>query len=454
MSAIAAISTPNAAGGIGIVRISGDDAFKIADRCFRCVSDNKKTENMKGYTAAYGTVFDSDGEIDDGVAIVYRAPHSYTGENTVELCCHGGLFVMQRVLRAVLAAGAVSAGPGEFTKRAFLNGKMDLVQAESVMNIISAQGSASLNASRNALKGAVGKKADEISEILISAAASLAAWADYPEDDVPAVDGQSLSVSLEKAAKELEKLIDRCDNGKAVTEGVRTVICGKPNVGKSTLMNLLSGYDRSIVTSVAGTTRDVVEETVRIGDIILRLADTAGIHETEDEVESIGVDIARDRIENADFTLAVFDVSRELTKEDTELLELCRGRRCVAVINKTDLENVLCTDEIKRSIPEVVYISARNPDSADVLKEALERTLGLDRTDLSQEVLIGERQRKSVVDALRFVNEAIEALNCGLTLDAVNVSIDCALSSLYSLTGKRVTDETVNEVFKRFCVGK
>jgi tRNA modification GTPase len=361
---------------------------------------------------------------------------------------------MQRVLRAVLAAGAVSAGPGEFTKRAFLNGKMDLVQAESVMNIISAQGSASLNASRNALKGAVGKKADEISEMLISAAASLAAWADYPEDDVPAVDGQSLSVSLENAAKELKKLIDRCDNGKAVTEGVRTVICGKPNVGKSTLMNLLSGYDRSIVTSVAGTTRDVVEETVRIGDIILRLADTAGIHETEDEVESIGVDIARDRIENADFTLAVFDVSRELTKEDAELLELCRGRRCVAVINKTDLENVLCTDEIKRSIPEVVYISAKNPDSADVLKAALERTLGLDRTDLSQEVLIGERQRKSVVDALRFVNEAIEALNCGLTLDAVNVSIDCALSSLYSLTGKRVTDETVNEVFKRFCVGK
>lgn len=453
MSTVAAISTPNAAGGIGIVRISGERAFEIADACFNSVSKRKLSE-MKGYTAAYGTVHDSTGEIDDGVCIVYRAPHSYTGENTVEICCHGGLFVMQRVLRAVFAEGALAAGPGEFTKRAFLNGKMDLTQAESVMGIISAQGTASLNASRVALDGAVSRKTEFISHMLLSAAASLAAWADYPEDDVPAVEGASLLSSLENAKNELEALITRCDNGKSVTEGVRTVICGKPNVGKSTLMNLLSGYDRSIVTSVAGTTRDVVEETVRLGDIVLRLADTAGIHETDDEVEKIGVTAAKKRMESADLTIAVFDNSRPLSDEDRLLLSECTGKRCVAVVNKTDLSSKLDTDEIKKYIDNIVYISAKTDSAADTLREVLERVLGVDSVDFTQELLIGERQRGCAVNALKFVSEAITALNSGLTLDAVNVSIDCALGELMSLTGKRVTDETVNEVFSKFCVGK
>lgn len=453
MTTIAAISTPNAAGGIGMVRLSGDAAFAVADACFRAVSGRRISE-MKGYTAAYGRVFDADGDIDDGVCVVYRAPHSFTGENTVEICCHGGLFVMQKVLRAVLAAGAIPAGPGEFTKRAFLNGKMDLAQAESVMGVISAQGTVALNASRSALEGAVSRKTESISSMLLSAAASLAAWADYPEDDVPAVDGSSLASSLENAASELEKLIERCDNGKAVTEGVRTVICGKPNVGKSTLMNLLSGYDRSIVTSIAGTTRDVVEETVRLGDIVLRLADTAGIRDTDDEVEKIGVTAAKKRIENADLTVAVFDISRALSDEDRQLLEQCKNKRCVAVINKTDLVHALDIDEIKKYIPETVLISAKDVDSADDLKTSLERVLGVASADFTQEMLIGERQRSCAVKALAYVKEALDALNGGLTLDAVNVSIDCALGELMSLTGKRVTDETVNEVFAKFCVGK
>lgn len=453
MTTVAAISTPNAAGGIGIVRLSGDDAFTISDACFRSIS-GKKLGEMKGYTASYGTVFDADGDIDDGVCIVYRAPHSFTGENTVEICCHGGLFVMTKVLRAVLNAGAAAAGPGEFTKRAFLNGKMDLAQAESVMGVISAQGTVALNASRNALEGAVSRKTSQISSMLLSAAASLAAWADYPEDDVPAVDGSSLADSLKKAAEELRTLIERCDNGKAVTEGVRTVICGKPNVGKSTLMNLLTGYDRSIVTSVAGTTRDVVEETVRLGDIVLRLADTAGIHETTDEVEKIGVMAAKKRMENADLTIAVFDNSRELSDEDLTLLEDCVGKRCVAVINKTDLQTAFDYETVKKYIPEVVFISAKNSDSADSLTSALERVLGVASADFTQEMLIGERQRNCAVKALEYVREAIGALEGGLTLDAVNVSIDCALGELMSLTGKKVTDETVNEVFSKFCVGK
>ncbi len=453
MTTIAAISTPNAAGGIGIVRISGENAFTVADACFRAVS-KKKLFTMKGYTAAYGTVFDECGDIDDCVCIVYRAPHSFTGENTVEMCCHGGLFVMQKVLRAVLAAGATPAGPGEFTKRAFLNGKMDLAQAESVMGVISAQGTAALNASRNALDGAVSRKTESISSMLLSAAASLAAWADYPEDDVPAVDGSSLASSLQNAASELKQLVKRCDNGKAVTEGVRTVICGKPNVGKSTLMNLLSGYDRSIVTSVAGTTRDVVEETVRLGDIVLRLADTAGIHDTDDEVEKIGVSAAKKRMENADLVIAVFDISRELSDEDILLLEQCKNKQCIAVINKTDLNPTLDTNTIKKYIPETVLISAKSADYADSLTSSLERVLGVASADFTQEMLIGERQRNCAVNALGYVNEAIDTLRGGMTLDAVNVSIDCALGELMSLTGKKVTDETVNEVFAKFCVGK
>lgn len=453
MSVIAAISTPNAAGGIGIVRVSGDGAFLIADSCFRSVS-GRKLSGMKGYTAAFGTVFDDSGDIDECVCIVYRAPHSYTGEDTVELSCHGGLFIMQKVLRAVLSAGAVPASPGEFTRRAFLNGKMDLSQAESVMALISAQGTAALNASRNTLEGAISRKTEEISGLLLSAAASLAAWADYPEDDVPAVEGKTLGETLSAAEAQLSRLIDRCDSGKAVTEGVRTVICGKPNVGKSTLMNLLTGYDRSIVTSVAGTTRDVVEETVRLGDVVLRLADTAGIHETNDEVEKIGVSAAKKRLENADLIIAVFDISRPLSEEDEELLRACRTRRAVAVINKTDLTQELDTRTVGEYIPETVELSAKSADSADTLKCAIEKILGVDETDFTQEMLIGERQRQCAVNALSFVREALGALNAGLTLDAVNISIDSALGELMSLTGKRVTEETVNEVFAKFCVGK
>lgn len=453
MSTIAAISTPNAAGGIGIVRLSGENAISIAAKCFR-PSSGKSVNGMKGYTAAYGTVFDGGEELDDGVLLVYRAPHSYTGENTAEICCHGGLFIMQKVLRTVLSLGAEPAGPGEFTKRAYLNGKMDLSQAESVMNVISAQGAQALTAARNTLKGSVSKKINGITSSLIAAAAALAAWADYPDEDIPAVQTDALRETLVNNGKELDSLIKRYDAGRTVTQGVNTVICGKPNVGKSTLMNLLTGFDRSIVTSVAGTTRDVVEETVRVGSTLLRLADTAGLHETEDIVESIGVNIAKERIDSADLVLAVFDVSRELTEEDKELIEICRGKKCVAVINKTDLEHRLSLEEIKENIPCVIGISAKNGEAAALLEEALMKLLGTEGLDFNQEILAGERQRDCCVKALENINEGISALDMGLTADAVNVSIDCAVEALLTLTGKKASEEIVSEVFRTFCVGK
>ncbi len=453
MSTIAAIATPNAAGGIGIIRISGEAAIDVAARCFRPVSGRKVSE-MPGYTAAYGSFVDGETPLDDGVLLVYRAPKSYTGENVAELCCHGGLYVLQRVLNVVFSLGARPAEPGEFTKRAFLNGKMDLSQAESVMSVISAQGEEALSAARGALRGNVSKKIEAVCGSLVSAAAALAAWADYPDEDIPAVENEALAAALADCRDSLRKLLRDYENGKIISEGVRTVICGKPNVGKSTLMNLLSGCPRSIVTPIAGTTRDVVEDTVRLGGLLLRLSDTAGLRETEDPVEKIGVSAARERLADASLALAVFDLSCPLTAEDEALLQACEQKTAVAVINKSDLPAVWDIGEVKKRIPRAVVISAKDPESLDRLRTVLEETLGVAGMDFSQEILTSARQRNCVAEALDCVEDALRALKNGVTVDAVSVDVDCAVDRLLALTGKRASEEVVDEVFRSFCVGK
>lgn len=453
MSTIASISTPNAAGGIGMIRISGEDAIAIADGIFTPVS-GKALAQLKGYTAAYGRVTDGDETIDDAVAVVYRAPKSYTGENVVELCCHGGLFLLQKVLRLVYRRGAAPAGPGEFTKRAFLNGKMDLSQAEGVMQVIGAAGQAALTAAGNTLRGSVSRRIDGICRSLIEAAAGLAAWADYPDEDIPAVNGASLGETLERAASDLQRLLSAYDNGKAVTEGVGTVICGKPNVGKSTFMNLLSGCRRSIVTDVAGTTRDAIEETVRVGDILLRLTDTAGIHESDDAVERIGIDIAKERIAGADLVFLLTDASAPPDAEDLALAAMVKGKRCIGIMNKTDLGDLHQEGAIADVCSEVLRISAKDPSAIEAVQGSLERVLGTRDLDFSQEILAGERQRSCCEQALDHLRDAAAALAAGQTLDAVNVDIDCAVDALLTLTGKRASAEIVDEVFRKFCVGK
>ncbi len=453
MSTIAAISTPNAAGGIGMIRLSGEQAIEIADLCFQGVS-GRKLASQPGYTAAYGSYTDDSGVIDDGVAIIYRAPKSYTGENVAELCCHGGLFVTQKLLRRVLALGAVPAEPGEFTRRAFLNGKMDLSQAEGVMKVISAQGEAALQAAENTLAGSVSKKIGQVCDALIGAAAGLAAWADYPDEDVPAVESGALEETLRQNIAALETLIKNYDAGKCVTEGVPTALCGKPNVGKSTLMNALSGYEKSIVTAIPGTTRDVVEETVRVGDIVLRLADTAGLREAGDEVERIGVRIAKEKLAAAGLVIAVFDGSRPLTEEDHALIGLCAGKRAVAVINKCDLPRAEDLSPVKAAFACTVELSAKTDDVISALRPALEQLLGTAGLDFTQEILANERQRRCCETALESLRDALAALTSGVTVDAVNVDIDCAVEALLTLTGKRAAEEVVNEVFRSFCVGK
>ena len=429
---IAAISTAQGEGGIGVIRISGEEAITVADQIFQNIN-GKRLCDMKGYTAAYGKVYDQNEAIDEAVALVFRAPHSYTGEDVVELSCHGGLYVTKRVLRAVLQSGAEPAQAGEFTKRAFLNGKTGLIEAEAVMNIISARGAQSARAALSCMEGQLRQRIDKVRLSLVNTAAHLAAWADYPEEDIPEINTDHLTQTLSDCRTELQALLDSYDTGKIMREGVDTVIAGRPNVGKSTIMNLLSGCERSIVTNVPGTTRDIIEETVMLGEIPLRLSDTAGIHSTEDPVEKIGVEKAQNRLLQAGLVLAVFDL---------------------AIINKTDLPVQLETDYITAHIPHVVFLSALTGNGTDELEKQVADIIGTSHLEASQGILANERQRNAAAKALHSVAEAIEALSLGLTLDAVTVIIEEAIDSLLELTGERVTESVVEQVFSHFCVGK
>lgn len=450
---IAAISTPQAAGGIGIVRISGKNATQIADRIFYA-ADGKSLIQSGGYVAHYGYVHNKEKKIDEAIALVFRSPKSYTGEDVVELSCHGGLYIIRSVLRAALQNGARMAEAGEFTRRAFENGKLSLTQAEAVMDIISAQGEHAARAALSAREGRLARKIEELKEKITGYAAHLAAWANYPEEDLIPIDKDALSHNLGDCITRLERMIAQGDAGKVIRDGVDTVIVGKPNVGKSTLMNCLAGCERSIVTHIAGTTRDIVEEKVVLGDIILKLADTAGIHDTSDPVESIGVERAIERMNHAGLVMAVFDNSMPLDERDRNLMQNLKNRPCVAVINKTDMENRLDVDYISSNVKSVVYISAKNENGMDALSDAISKVLGVADLNPADGILSGERQLNCCRNCLDMLKEAKNALDTGMTLDAVNVSLDCAVNYLLELTGERATDVVTDAVFHRFCVGK
>ncbi len=448
---IAAVSTPAGEGGIGIVRISGSKAIAIGDKVF-CSLSGKKLSSLSGYTALFGKVKQGEEVLDEAVATVFRAPKSYTGEDICEISCHGGRYVTEAVLRAVLEAGAFAAAPGEFTKRAFLNGKMDLTQAESVAGLISAKGKEELKLQLAAKDGRVSKEIEKIEKLLLEFSSDLAAYNDYPDEDLSELDPENFNRILYKAKASLEKLLKNYDCGSLLLEGVRTAIVGKPNVGKSTLMNLLAGKNRSIVTEIAGTTRDIIEDTVRLGEITLLLADTAGIRETEDIVENAGVDLAKQRIENAQLVLAVFDTSSPFDSDDLKILELIRNKNCIVVLNKSDKGSLADKTLLKGF--ETVEISAKDGTGAEALEKSVLRVTKAENIDPSAAVFISRRQHDLALKALNSVNEAVDILNSGFTLDAVGVLIDEALTQLYSIDGKRVTNEVADEVFRRFCVGK
>ena len=452
-NAIAAIATGNSASGIGVIRISGDNAIEVADKVFRAM-DGTPLSLLKGYTAKYGNVCDNGEEYDNAIALVFRAPKSYTGEDVVEISVHGGIFIVEKTLEAVLNAGAAPAQAGEFTKRAFLNGKLDLAQAESVASLISAQGEEAARASYNLLQGSLSNKISAVLEKLIDCSASMAAWVDYPDEEIPELEEDTLINTLENAAAQLDVLIKNYENGSSVTQGVDTAIVGKPNAGKSTLMNMLSGKEKSIVTHIKGTTRDIVENSVRLGSIILHLSDTAGIHESEDVVEAIGIQKALDRIESASLILAVFDGAEPLNSDDEMLINSCEGKSCIAVINKNDLPQRLDITAIENNFDKIVYISAKNEQGAQELEAAVKEVLGVTKVDTTQPILANKRQKLCVANALDNVNQALDGAKMGVTYDAVNVMIDSAVDELLTLTGKKATTEVVNNIFSRFCVGK
>lgn len=450
---IAAISTPMGTGGVGIIRISGEKAMEITDKVFKAFSDNTLVSS-EGYKAHFGRIFDGETAVDEAICLVFKAPHSYTGENVVEINCHGGVFIMKKILRLVLSNGASPAAPGEFTKRAFLNGKMDLSKAEGVMSLISAQGEQGANAAYNLLEGSLSRKINEINSSLLSVAAHMAAWVDYPDDEIEEIDDTNLRNTVQTALNEINTLLSRFDSGMAVTTGVEAAIVGKPNVGKSTLMNLLTGYDRSIVTAVEGTTRDVVEETVNLNGCILRLSDTAGMRETGDLVEKIGVDRSRKKLERAAVIFAVFDISRELSDEDIELIEMCKGKTVIPIINKTDLDRKADISIIENNLGKCVAISAKDGDGYDELCETVTTLIGTKDFDTTAAMLANERQRLCCENASASLKEALDAMDFGLTLDAIGVCIDDAIAALLELTGQKASEAVVDEVFRQFCVGK
>lgn len=460
---IAAIATPPGKGGIAVVRLSGPQAFAIADRVFAPADRTKTVAAAAGYTALFGYFYAEGRRCDQTVALVFRAPKSYTGEDVVELSCHGGTAVVRVLLDACLAAGAQMAAPGEFTRRAFENGKLSLTQAEAVMDLVEADNAQAAAAAGAAMAGALWNTVRTMTAKLLELLGHIAAWTDYPEEDVEELSDAQLLGTLHALEAQLAKLVAEYDRGAAVRRGIPTVLAGAPNVGKSTLLNLLTGYEKAIVTPIAGTTRDVVEDTVTLDGVTLLLADTAGIHDTVDPVEKEGVRRSRERLDTAALVLAVFDTSRPLTAEEKELAARLQeqqrsGRAVLFLLNKSDLAPAWEPDALFGAScgqPEnLLSLSANDTDHRARLEEAILRLLRLEDFDPDAALLANRRQLGCAREALAAVREALAARAAGLDLDAVGVCVQDALTALYSLTGENAADAVVDEVFSRFCVGK
>ncbi len=454
MSIIASIATGQGSAGIGIVRLSGKGCIELADKVFTAASGNKLADSA-GYRAHYGCVADGSGWKDETVAIVYREPRSYTGEDVVELCCHGGPAVTRMTLRACLEQGAQPAAPGEYTRRAFENGKVSLAQAEAVMSIIFAEGRQAALAAEAVRDGRLNKRIDAVVKQLLDLAVRVSAWCDYPdEEEIPEVTGEQIISVLSETHAQLSDMLREGEVGKLLREGVDTVICGKPNVGKSTLMNLLAGCERSIVTDIPGTTRDVVEEQIRLEDCVLRISDTAGLHDTSDTVEKIGVERTWRRLSECALVLAVFDGSRELDEDDISLIEKLSDKPTIAVINKSDQQQKINIEYISKNIKQIVYTSAVQGDGLDRLTAAIMEITQLANLDPSAGTIISERQFDCVRRAADSVRDALADARQGMTFDAISVTVQYAIDCLMELTGEKASDRIVDGVFAQFCVGK
>ena len=453
---IAAIATAVSSSGIGIVRVSGSQAISVVDQIFKSKNKGKRLKNVASHTVHYGVIQDEDIMLDEVLVVVMRGPHSYTGEDTVEIDCHGGVWILKRILETVIRYGAVPAEPGEFTKRAFLNGRLDLSQAEAVMDVISAQNDYAMKSSLNQLRGSVSRKVKEIRKILLYHTAYIESALDDPEHISLDGYGEILKNALRPIMGDMEQLIRSSDNGKVSSEGIRTVILGKPNAGKSSLMNVLVGEERSIVTNVAGTTRDILEEQIRFGDVFLRLVDTAGIRDTEDVVEKIGVSRAREAAEAADLIIYVVDGACPLDENDYEIIEMIRDRRAVVLLNKTDLDLVIDRDDLKkRTGHEVISVSAREETGIGQLEKVVSSMFFEGKLDFNDEVVITNvRHKAAFEDAFKSFGMVMKGIVDQVPEDLLTIDLMDAYERLGTIIGESVEDDLVNEIFGRFCMGK
>lgn len=453
---IAAIATASGNSGIGIIRVSGDEAIEIVDKIFKSVNSDKKLVNVKSHTINYGHIVDNDKVIDEVLVSVMNGPHSYTGEDVVEINCHGGMIVIRKILEIVLKNGARTAEPGEFTKRAFLNGRMDLSQAEAVMDVINAKNEFALSNSIEQLNGRVSEKIKSLRKKIIYNIAFIESALDDPEHI--SIDGYSekLSKILEEVNGELSRLINNFDNGRIVKEGVKTVILGKPNAGKSSLLNLLLGEERAIVTDIEGTTRDTLEESINLNGVFLNLIDTAGIRDSEDVVEQIGVNKAKELAEKSDLVIFVADASKELDENDKEIINLIKDKQAIVLLNKSDLGTIINEKNVSEfDNKPVITFSAKTGDGLDELENKIRDLFYEGKVKYNDELYItNARQKESLINAKNSIEEVIKSVENDMPEDFYSIDLMDAYTYLGQIIGESVEDDLVNEIFSKFCMGK
>ena len=457
MQTIAAIGTPKGNGGIGIVRVSGDDSLNIVNKIFVPYSKkNKNILDMSGYTARLGKVVFEGELLDEAIVFVFRSPKSYTGENVVEISCHGGLFVLNRVLDAILSFGARLAMPGEFTKRAVLNGKMSIIQAESVIDIIEAKSKSAAKLALLNKEGLLNQRIFKIKEKLTYVIAKISVSIDYPEDeDLSNIDYSKIKNDLLNVLEEIKNLLKTYKVGRIIKDGIDTVIVGKPNVGKSSLMNALILKEKSIITDIPGTTRDIVEETIFCDDVTLNLKDTAGIRSSENIIEKIGIEKSLEKIKEAELVLAVFDASEELSKEDEKILNILKEKdNVIGILNKSDVPKKINLENLKKNIKNVISISAKKNVGIEKLKENIKKISYNDISDPEKGILTTKRQFVSLEKSSEYIKKALDQVNVNETADLIMDSLDSALEELLMLTGEKVSQTVTDEIFSKFCVGK
>ena len=436
--------------------MSGENCFSVLDKIF--VPKNKKPiEEIKGYTMKYGNIVENDNVVDEVLVSYFKAPKSYTTENMCEINSHGGNIVVKKILELCLKNGADLAEPGEFTKRAFLNGRIDLLQAESVIDVINAKSEREAKTGIKQLEGFLSKKIAEIKQEIMDVMVNIDVSIDYPEYDTPDVTNKQISNMLDSVQSKLEKLEKSFDNGKIIKEGIKTVIVGRPNAGKSSLLNAILKEDRAIVTQYEGTTRDTIEEFVTVNGIPLKLIDTAGIREAKDEVEKIGIEKSREMTKEADLVIAIFDASEDLTKEDLEILDLIKDKKTIIILNKNDLDQKIHENDerLRKVSSSIIKISALNKTGIEDIYDEISRLFNLNEINLDQEVVITNIRHKNLIDkAIESVKKARETLKQNMPLDIIAIFIKDILEDLGNITGEIVTDDIIDEIFSKFCLGK